>query len=306
MRIILAVLLTLTLIACSQPETTTDAPAPATPAAPQTTPPSPEPPAGPAGFAEILANQPEEVVARYEYRHPYETIEFFGITPGMTVVEVLPGGGWYSKLLLPLLGVDGQLIGTNYATDMWPLFGMLPQEQLTKLQTWAEDWPMQAEQWRHEQDANVSAFVFGDLPRRMQGTADAVLFVRALHNMARFEEDGAYLSQAIKDAYDVLKPGGIVGIVQHKARENMPDAWANGSTGYLKESYVTQLMTTGGFELMGTSDINANNRDQPTTDDIVWRLPPSLQASGDNAEHKAQMMNIGESNRMTLKFRKPI
>ena len=181
----------------------------------------------------------------------------------------------------------------------------MPEERIKQMETWATDWPQGASEWRGEGDASVSAFVLGALPEERKGSADAILFIRALHNMARFEPQGGFLSEAMQNAYDVLKPGGIAGIVQHAAREDMPDEWATGSAGYLKESFVIAEMEKAGFELMGTTDINANPNDQPSTDDVVWRLPPTLQFSRDDDALRAEMEAIGESNRMTLKFRKP-
>ena len=251
-----------------------------------------------------LDAQPEGAKARYEYRKPGETLAFFGVEPGMTVVEDLPGGGWYSKILLPYLGPDGKLVGANYAYDLWPHFEFTTPEFLETMKTWTTDWTAGAQEWRIGDSAEVTAFVHGELPADMHGTADVVLFIRAMHNMAAYEGDGAFLSGAIQDAYDVLKPGGIAGVVQHQAREDMPDDWANGSNGYLKKSYVVSMMEKAGFELVDESNLLENDKDQPTTDEYVWRLPPSLDGSDDNPERKAQMEAIGESNRMALKFRK--
>lgn len=254
---------------------------------------------------QVLEAQPGEVKARYEYRHPQETLEFFGIEPGMTVVEALPGAGWYSKILIPYLGEDGRLIGANYAHSMWPKFGFFGQDFVDSMETWTTDWPQQAEAWRGSDGAIVDAFEFGELPEEMAGQADAVLLIRALHNLARFEDDGGYLTTALDDVNRVLKPGGIVGVVQHEARPDMPDAWADGNAGYLKKQFLIDRFTQAGFEFVEDSDINENPNDQPTEDDVVWRLPPSYQGSGEDAEKRAQMDEIGESNRMTLKFRKP-
>jgi len=251
-----------------------------------------------------LASQPDEAKARYEWRHPKETLQFFGVEPGMTVVEVLPGGGWYTKILLPYLGPDGEVIGADYALDMWALFGDYapnPEEQ----KNWATTWTSEAEAWRSADSAKVSAFVYGALPEEMKGTADAVLMVRALHHFNRFEGQGGYMTAALKDTMDVLKPGGIVGVVQHRGAATNSDAWAAGDNGYMKQDQVIAAFEAAGFELVDTSEINANPNDQPTEEEFVWRLPPALATSADNAELKAQMEAIGESDRMTLKFRKP-
>jgi len=253
----------------------------------------------------VLSQQPLKVQARYNARHPRQTLTFFGIKPGMTVVEVLPGGGWYSKILLPILGNEGQLIGADYAADMYPKFGFFSAEAVEAKKTWVDSWTKEAEAWRGEDSARISAFQFGSMPDSMKETADMVLFVRALHNLTRFESDGGYLSGAIADAYNVLKPGGVVGVVQHHAPEDSSDEWANGSRGYLKQSFIKARMISAGFEFVGASDINLNPKDQPTEKDVVWRLPPTFATSGDKPELKAQYEAVGESSRMTLMFKKP-
>jgi len=304
MRFLIILAATLSFSACSQPEpgqSQTTMPAAATsPMAESTATEATN------ELSAILAAQPNAVVARYVYRHPEETLNFFGIKPGMTVVEALPSGGWYSKLLLPHLGTEGQLIGANYPNDMWPLFGFFSEERIAKLATWTTDWPAGAQEWRGENAASVSAFEFGKAPENFNGTADAVLLIRALHNLARFEDQGGFLTTAIADSYNVLKPGGIVGVVQHHAPDSASDEWANGSRGYLKKSFVIAQMQAAGFEFVASSDVNANSKDQPTAEDIVWRLPPSLRGAKEDAELTAKMLAIGESNRMTLKFRKPV
>ncbi len=255
---------------------------------------------------EVLAVQPEKVQARYASRHPVETLNFFGVEPGMTVMEGLPGGGWYSKILLPYLGDEGRLIGADYAESMFPLFGFFSEEDIEAKKTWVEDWTVEANGWRSEHDATVVAFQFGSMPDELKGTADAVVLIRALHNVARFESKGGYLSAALADAFDVLKPGGVAGVVQHEARVGMPDEWADGSRGYLKESFVISAMEEAGFVFEASSDMNNNPADIPSAEDIVWRLPPSLATSRKNEELKEKMLAIGESNRMTLRFRKPM
>jgi predicted methyltransferase len=254
---------------------------------------------------EILERQPEAVQARYGARKPQETLTFFNIEPGMTVIEALPGSGWYTKLLLPLLGEQGRLIGAGYDLEMLALFGFYDDARLAELAQWADEWPTEASNWNDAHGAIVSAFYFGNMPMDLHGTVDAVLFIRALHNMARFSSEGDFLGSSLDNAFDALKPGGIVGIVQHAARENMPSTWASGASGYLHETFVVEKMQAAGFEFIGSSDINANPLDVPGEDDIVWRLPPVFSGSKDNTELAAEMSRIGESNRMTLKFRKP-
>ncbi len=254
----------------------------------------------------ILASQPENAQERYQYRNPKETLEFFGIEPGMTVVEVLPGGGWYSKILLPYLGTDGMLVGADYNLEMWPLFGGFANDDfLEKRKSWVETWAMDAEEWRDETSAPVRAVALGAIPGEYADSADAVLMVRAFHHLNRFEDAGGFRSAALADVMTVLKPGGIVGIVQHRAPEDIDDAWANGDNGYVKQSVIVTVMEEAGFEFVEASEINANLKDQPTTEDMVWRLPPTLGTSKEDAELEAKMKEIGESDRMTLMFRKP-
>ncbi len=261
--------------------------------------------ADPARLSAVLAAQPDTVKARYDARNPAQTLDFFGIAPGMTVVEGLPGGGWYTKILIDYVGTEGRLIGADYAADMWPKFGFFDDAFLAAKKTWAQDWPQEAQEWRSAASAPISAFAFGSLPKSMEGTADAVVYFRVLHNLARFENDGGFLSAAINDTYRVLKPGGVVGIVQHEARDNMSDEFASGGRGYLKKAFVIEKMRAAGFEFVGSRNYNANPQDQPSEKDIVWRLPPSLNVPAEDTEQRAANTAIGESNRMTLKFRKP-
>jgi predicted methyltransferase len=241
--------------------------------------------AGESSLADVLDAQPDEVKTRYQYRHPQETIEFFGIEPGMTVVEGLPGRGWYTKILLP------------FATE----------EFMAEMSQWLENWPAGAEEWRGEDGASIAAFWFGAMPEEMAGTVDAVFFVRMLHNVWRFQSEGKgdWLDMALTDAFNALKPGGVLGVVQHHARDDVSDEWANGSHGYMKKQFVIDRVVAAGFEFVAESNINANEKDQPGDDDIVWRLPPTYATSRENEELKAQYTAIGESNRMTLNFRKP-
>lgn len=256
----------------------------------------------------VLASQPEETRARYDARHPKATLEFFGIEPGMTVVEALPSGGWYSKILIPYLGAEGTLIGANYPISLFENFGFATPEFMAGIADWPETFPVDAEAWCEEDCADVEGFWLGELPESMAGTADAALFIRALHNMARFQNAGVdqFLDQAMADAFAVLKPGGVLGIVQHEISEDVPDEAATGDGGYLKRSFVIAAAEAAGFVLDETSDINANPMDQAGEGDIVWRLPPSLGTSQEDPELRAEMEAIGESNRMTLRFIKPV
>lgn len=257
-------------------------------------------------LAAVLASQPEDIKARYQWRHPQETLEFFGIKPGMTVVEILPGGGWYTRILLPYLGRDGQLIGADYPMDIWPNFSFATPEFIEKRRGWVETWPGQAAAWQGDFGASVQASRIGEFPESLEASVDAVLFIRALHNLKRFQGEGEFLSRALEDTMRLLKPGGIIGVVQHRAPDERDDVWADGSRGYLKKIDVISIFEDAGFQLVEQSNVNANPEDVPGEDDIVWRLPPSLNTSKDDPELRAQYEAIGESNRMTLLFRKSV
>jgi predicted methyltransferase len=257
-------------------------------------------------LADILAAQPDDVRARYPFRHPQETLEFFEIEPGMTVVEGLPGRGWYTKVLAAYLGSDGHIIGIDYAMDMWPLFSFGTEEFLQRKSTWTTDFPVDADEWRDENSATIGAHVFGSVPTDVAGTADVVFFARVLHNLANFQNagEGQFLNIALVDAYTILKPGGVFGVVQHHARDDMSDDFANGTHGYLKKDFVIAQAEAAGFEFVDEIDVNANAKDRPSEEDIVWRLPPTYALAGDDPDLRAEVDAIGESNRMTLKFRK--
>jgi predicted methyltransferase len=250
----------------------------------------------------VTQSLPAEHQARYAARHPVETLEFFGIKQGDTVVEALPGEGWYSKILLPYLGAEGRLIAVDYSLPMWPEFGgFATPEFIAQRKAWPAQFAVDAKTWGGPNGAKGEAYTFTDMPAELTGKVDAVLFIRALHNLARFDAKGNYLKQALAETHRVLKPGGVVGIVQHAMAEDKPDAWADGSRGYLKRSMLISAMTAAGFEFVGESDINKNPKDDPQADDNVWRLLPSLSGT---EEQKTKNRTIGESNRVTLLFKK--
>lgn len=252
----------------------------------------------------VLASLPEAAKARFPHRHPKETIEFFGIVPGMTVVDTLPGEVWYAGILLDYLGPQGKVIGADYSAEMWSKFGDYAPKPGEK-DNWTADFVEQAEGWRDADGAQVAAVQFGSIPDDLVGTVDVVLLIRAWHHFARFEDEGGYATQALADVNKLLKPGGIVGVIQHRAPESSADEWATGDAGYVKQSAVIDAFQKAGFELVEQSEINANPNDRPTEKDVVWRLPPSLMTSQNDPELAAKMQAIGESDRMTLKFRKP-
>ena len=256
----------------------------------------------------ILAAQPDEVKARYQYRNPQETLEFFGIEPGMTVAEIIPGGGWYSKILLPYVGDKGKLIGIDYSVDMWSKFGGFATEEFVEgKKTWPETFVATAveDNWQANTMGDIAAFAFGNRDTALDGTVDVVFAPRAMHHLNRFNTaEKNYMDEALADIHAVLKPGGIYAVVQHRAPVENSDEWANGDNGYLKETAVIAWVEAAGFELVGDSNANANLLDVPTEEDTVWRLAPTLGTSREDPELREKMVAIGESDRMTLKFRK--
>ena len=258
-----------------------------------------------AKLAAVLEAQPDDVKARYGARNPAETLAFFEIEPGMKVAEALPGGGWYTKILLPYLGEDGVLVGAHYPNELWSLFGFGEEWAATRVEG-TTNWPDQAAEWGIEGGAKVKSIQLTQMPEDVSDKLDAVLFIRALHNLNRFSAgETDYMGDTIAEAYRVLKPGGVVGVVQHSAPEANSDDWADGSNGYLKETKVIAAFEAAGFELAGSSDLNANPADVPNEQEFVWRLPPVLNGTDEGSAERAAYEAIGESNRMTLKFRKP-
>jgi predicted methyltransferase len=258
-----------------------------------------------ATLAEVVAARSDEEKARDGARHPVQTLEFFQLEPGMTVVEGLPGGGWYTRILANYLGAEGVLYGVNYADRMWPMFSFSTPEMIAKRTAATNNFPAEVATYT-DNGITAQGFTFETVPPEVVGTVDRVLLIRALHNLNRFEEDAKTRSQALANIHTMLKDDGLVGVVQHRAPGTASGDWANGSRGYLNEAAVIVMFEEAGFELVADSDINANSLDQPTGDDIVWRLPPSLRGNEDDPKKQADMLAIGESDRMTLLFRKAL
>jgi len=254
-------------------------------------------------LAAVLAARSAEDRARDAYRHPAETLAFFQVEPGMTVAEGLPGEGWYTRILANYLGGDGTLYGVNYPERMWPMFDFATPDWIAQRSASTARFPAEVATFT---DNGISArgFTFETVPQEATGTVDRVLLIRALHNLNRFEPRAGTRTRALAAVHSMLKADGLVGVVQHRAPETASDTWAQGDAGYLKQSAVVEFFRNAGFELVAESEINANPRDLPTGDDVVWRLPPSLRGSEDNPERRAAMLAIGESDRMTLLFRK--
>lgn len=244
----------------------------------------------------VLEAQPEAIKARYEYRHPKETLEFFGVKPGMTVADTL-AGEYYARILLPYLGNEGTLIGVSYSQDHRAIDWKDNAERMARYAAWPTKFIEQAEDWRGDSKAGVEAYLFGGFPEKRDSSVDVFLMVRSTHHLHKYEDQGQTLTKALADIFRVLKPGGTLGIVQHRAPEGNSDEWAKGFKGYVKQQAVIDAVKAVGFEFVEASEVNANPKDKPTEDDIVWRLPPANKDGSND--------HIGESDRMTLKFRKP-
>jgi predicted methyltransferase len=233
------------------------------------------------------SHRPAANSARDVYRHPYETLTFFGIKPTMTVVELVPEGGWYTEILAPYLRAKGKLIGAGEAIEPNKRYGMMFKKKL---------------------DSNpavydkVATAVF-DPPTAYDiapaGSVDMVLTFRNVHNWVETGDDNVKL--AFRKLFEVLKPGGVLGVTDHRLPEAMPQD-AKASTGYVHESYVIKMAESAGFKLAAKSEINANPKDNADHKRGVWALPPTL---ANRDEDRDKYLAIGESDRMTLKFVKP-
>ena len=284
----------LALAACSSETPTTSAPA----EAPAPAPAAAEPMASMStSLADVLAHERRgERSARDEWRHPMETLSFFGIEPDMTVVEVLPGkGGWYTQILMPLTAEEGRLIGVTYPPSLWEqMFGSWDDERAERFGADISQMSRYLTVEGVESAQPIVGYTIDSIPDSENGQADAVLFFRAMHHLFRFEEP--LVDTALTEVFDMVAPGGVVGVVQHRAPEDSAADFANGNNGYLKQSDVVAAFERAGFTLEESTEINANPNDPANAP--VWRLPPT---TSDNPDTLA----IGESDRMTLRFRKP-
>jgi predicted methyltransferase len=226
--------------------------------------------------------------ARDQYRHPKETLAFFGIKPGETLIEITPGGGWYAEILAPLMKGNGTYIAAMSKPKKAQ--GEAAQDKSALQKKFEGDADRYGEAKTVEFDAKAPSL-------GAPGSADAVVTFRNVHNWAM--NDTAPLM--FKAFFDVLKPGGTLGVTDHRAAAGTDFDKIKGS-GYLPQDMVVKLATDAGFELVAQSEINANPKDTKDYEKGVWTLPPTLEL-GD--KDKDKYLAIGESDRMTLKFVKP-
>ena len=233
--------------------------------------------------------------ARDAWRHPAETLAFFRVSPGMSVVDYMPAGGWYSRVLIPYLGPQGTYIGLNPELDdtltgYWDMY----RRAATRI-------PADAAKWVPEGGAKVIGANTGDDLAPLVGTADRFLIFREVHNMRAY----GWLHDSLVAARLLLKPDGLLGVVQHRARPDASADYTLGDNGYQREEDVIALFKAYGFELVEKSEVNANPKDPADWEGGVWSLPPSYRgvAATDTAR-RAELEAIGESDRMTLLFRK--
>ncbi|MGX6646437.1 class I SAM-dependent methyltransferase [Maricaulaceae bacterium MS644] len=237
----------------------------------------------------------EQARARDEARNPVETLEFFAIDPSGTIVEIWPGGGWYADILAPWIEANG---GTYVAA--WPPVDPSNERSVAFRDRFLERFesPLYGTAALAPFGANTGALM-------AEGSADAILTFRNVHNWM----GAGFAEKAFADFYAALKPGGVLGVVEHRQPASLVQD-PRAATGYVQQDYVVSLAQEAGFELVGSSEINANPADSADHPFGVWTLPPVNRTSAfgqpadpdfDTAPYEA----IGESDRMTLLFRKP-
>lgn len=252
-----------------------------------------------AGLDDVLAHERRNGDrARDAYRHPAQTLAFFGIEPGMSVAEFSPGGGWYTRVLSPLLAEQGQYIAFNPDSAAGPF---RDRAQEARAKGWTERFKQSlAETSGVEADA-VIAFETDEMPEEVAGTVDRVVIFRSMHglNMRNNADD------VLKAARAMLKDDGMVGVVQHRAPAGSSyNDYGARQRGYMRTQDVIAIFAANGFELAATSEVNANPNDPANWEGGVWTLPPSLGFGRQSEEEMARHREIGESDRMTLLFRK--
>lgn len=241
--------------------------------------------AEPASLDKIMAgdHRSDTNRARDVYRHPKETLAFFGVKPESTVVEIFPGGGWYTELLAPYLRDSGRYVAA------------FPAQSTRGLAAFKDK--LAAKPTLYDKVKIMPLGVPAALDIRPEGGADFVLTFRNVHNWIDDDNVDAFM----KSFYDALKPGGVLGVVEHRAKPGSKIKQSIES-GYVTEEYVIKHALMAGFKLDSKSEINANPKDTKDYKQGVWTLPPVLTEKDND---RAKYLAIGESDRMTLRFIKP-
>tara|TARA_R110000850_G_scaffold97273_1_gene203058 strand:+ start:207 stop:1082 length:876 start_codon:yes stop_codon:yes gene_type:complete len=229
-------------------------------------------------------------IMRDAHRNPQATLEFFGIREDHTVVEIWPGQGWYTEVLAPLLHDEGKLIAAHFPQDSDVEFFQKTRADYERML-----------QRRDVYDVVEMATLDYDPgnPIAEPGSADRVVTFRNVHNWLAVGMDET--RTVFAKMFDVLKPGGMMGLVEHRARPGV-ELQEMIDTGYVSEDLITELALEAGFELVSRSAVNQNPQDMRDHPHGVWSLPPTLRGGNENRIH---LMGVGESDRMTLLFVKP-
>ena len=241
-----------------------------------------------AGLSAALSNpsRSQNSVARDKVRHPVEVLTFFGLKPDMTVVELWPGGGYWTDILGPYLAAHGNYyIAVNAPGN---------NEEDTGVKKFREHIAAEKARFGQVHETILGKDHFEVAPA---GSADLVVTFRNLHNWM----DEGYADQALAGIFKALKPGGVLGIEEHRGRNDKPQD-PKAKDGYVRQDYTVELAKKAGFSFEGGTEVNANPRDTKDYPEGVWSLPPSL-AEGE--KNKAKYLAIGESDNYVLKFRKP-
>ncbi len=243
------------------------------------------------GLQQAIAGKQRSVEhkQRDKYRHPKQTLEFFEVKDNMTVVEVWPGEGWYTEILAPYLKDHGKLYAAHFSADAeQPYFKKNLHDFVEKIKS-------QPKVYDKLELTVLQPPKF--LQIAPEASADRVLTFRNVHNWMKNDQAAAVFNAM----YRALKPGGILGVVEHR-NSNLKPQDTKAATGYVTEDYVIALARNAGFEFLGKSEINANSKDTKDYPEGVWTLPPALKLKD---KDRKKYLAIGESDRMTIKFIKP-
>lgn len=242
--------------------------------------------------AVLYSDRPEADRARDKYRHPFETLQFMGIWSSARVVELWPGGGWYTRVLVPYLNRDGAE-GKLYLAH-FPISSRSSErvrELVAQTRRTIQTDPLYA-------NTELTTLGRNDLDFAPPGSVDFVLTFRNLHNWLA----GDYMQEVFHAAYKALAPGGVMGVVEHRAKPGTSLERMKRS-GYVTQALAVEMAEEAGFVFEASLEVNANPADTADHPNGVWSLPPSLRGGDEGRE---RFLQIGESDRMTLRFRKPL